>query len=671
MDGSTTHHDRPPTSIPIPHSSRRYSLLAASPNLSVPLSDIRSPDSNPPDQNLFKLLARSKDELVSLISSNEVCALRIREVWDLVSSHEHTSSSSAAQIQEWKQSVFAAVSEEAITEQLQKATVTEQRKLAYQTRVNAARGIFPGRVLPKYTPPDGGWSRDAWRGLAELAELVKDPAEGQRRLEQQVMTRLSTGGKRSSGWRGHSWLGHQDILQVLCEEQHLQQEPRYAEEHGDRENFNVRKRRKNKKDNFSAVTNMSAKRKAKNNSGKTSAAADNIGIDPYGEERIKGSRHNSVDEKKQAKEFKAGPNNVEHTEEFPVDQDTNTSNNDADITESFEEPSNADYDNSETKNQIEMLHERAECQIKQKNTMLSIGPEPNEPSKKSEYNGTDNSIDCNFNILMKSPRIHSTSSDRAGAERSNDNAAGRSNLLTYAETIRQSKTKFLKRQRSPSVSPSRPALSISRNLTPLSTMSCCNIQDRTIDHYNSLPSSKASRTLLSMLEKFATEYAGPFPDAWEYRTPLFSRQAAITIAQSQLEMAQSDQIGYNAIFATIAQLTSAQKPNTDSLREWAVKNSCALQTAKVESRRLEDSYRVYDVGLKAISVVEGAVRESKREMEGYIREMEEKVEPLIKKYSALEREMQEIRRGILESGSTPENQAIVPLVENYDINAQH
>lgn len=303
------------------------------------------------------------------------------------------------------------------------------------------------------------------------------------------------------------------------------------------------------------------------------------------------------------------------------------------------------------------------------------------------------------------------------------------------------------------------------------TIACCNIQDRTIDHYNSLPSSKASPTLLFMLEKFATEYAGPSPDAWKYRAPLFSRQAnlvdcgvfaglaaiclmadlppptnlsdcdvwrfvfraisqnvvpsteelapffevhkpavvialegldliefsaftrhlingrkedakaidrlqaiidslstiynawlavktqteaACTIAQSQLEVAHGDQVRYNAVFTTIAQLTSVQKPNTDSLQEWAVKNLCALQAAKAESTRLEDRYRIYDVGLKAISVVKGVVRESKREMEEYTREVEEKLEPWIMKYRELNREMQEIRRGILESGSTPE-----------------
>jgi len=320
------------------------------------------------------------------------------------------------------------------------------------------------------------------------------------------------------------------------------------------------------------------------------------------------------------------------------------------------------------------------------------------------------------------------------------------------------------------------------------TIACCNIQDRTIVHYNSLPSSKASPTLLSMLERFATKYAGPSTDAWEYRAPLFSRQAnlvdcgvfaslaaiylmadllpptnlsncdvwqfvfraivqngvpstdelaplfgvhkpavvialecldlvdlstftrhiingriedakaidrlqaiidslstihiawlavktktdaAITIAQSQLETANNDQVRYNAVFTTIAQLTSAQKPNTDSLHEWAAKNSCALQAAKAESTRLEDRYRVYDVGLKAIRIVEGVVRESKKKMEEYIREVGQKVEPLITKYSELKREMQEIRKGILKGNSTPELRAIVPLVESYDDNTQH
>lgn len=263
MDASKTHHDRSPPSILTSDSSRRYSLLTASQNSTVPLSDIRSPNSNPPAQNLFKLLARSKDELLSLICCSEVCALRIRELWDFVLSHEHDSSISAAQIQEWKLSVFAAVSEEAITEQLRKATVTEQRKLAYQKRVNAAWGILPGQLLPKYTPPDGDWSRDAWQGLAELAELVKGSAEGQRRLEQQVKTRLSIRGKRSSGWRGHSWLRHQDILQVLCKEEHSKQELRYSEEHGDRECVNARKRQKDDMNHLSGITNLSAERKPK------------------------------------------------------------------------------------------------------------------------------------------------------------------------------------------------------------------------------------------------------------------------------------------------------------------------------------------------------------------------------------------------------------------------
>jgi len=31
-----------------------------------------------------------------------------------------------------------------------------------------------------------GRSRDAWKNLAEVGELVQDPAEGQRRLEQQM-----------------------------------------------------------------------------------------------------------------------------------------------------------------------------------------------------------------------------------------------------------------------------------------------------------------------------------------------------------------------------------------------------------------------------------------------------------------------------------------------------
>ncbi len=444
MGGSTARHDRPPASLQIPQSPRRFSLLAASPNLSVPLSDNRSPDTNPPAQHLFKFLAHSKDELLSLVSSSEDCALRIREVWDLVSSHEHTSSSSAAQIQEWKQSIFAAVSEEAITEQLQGATVTEQRKLAYQKRVNAAWGILPGRVLPKYTPPDGGWSRDAWQGLAELAELVKDPAEGQRRLEQQVKTRLSTGGKRSPGWRGHGWLRHQDILQVLHEEQHRQQEPRYAKEHGDRESVNVQKRRKIKKDNFSTVTNMSAKRKSKNNSAKTSGAtAGNIDIDPYGDEGIRGSRHASIDKEKAAKEFQvnhdnstniAGPNIVKHAEDFPVDQDINFGKNDADL--SGKEPSN------EIKTQTETLHGGKECQMNQKNTMLSIGLESHEPSKELEDNGIDNSTDCNLDIPIRNP---SASLDPTGAGRINNTNAG-----TSAREARAARG--LKRQRSASVS---------------------------------------------------------------------------------------------------------------------------------------------------------------------------------------------------------------------------
>ncbi len=114
---------------------------------------------------------------------------------------------------------------------------------------------------------------------------------------------------------------------------------------------------------------------------------------------------------------------------------------------------------------------------------------------------------------------------------------------------------------------------------------------------------------------------------------------------------------YNAILTTIGQLTSVQKPNTDSLQEWAAKNLCALQAAEAESTRLEDRYRIYDVGLKAISVMKGVVGESRRGMEQYIREVGEKFESLIKKYRELNRDMQEIRRGILDSGATPEIQA--------------
>ncbi len=53
-------------------------------------------------------------------------------------------------------------------------------------------------------------------------------------------------------------------------------------------------------------------------------------------------------------------------------------------------------------------------------------------------------------------------------------------------------------------------------------------------------------------------------------------------------------------------------------------------------------------------------------MEEYTRVVGERVEPLIKKYGELNREMQEIRKSIRESDSTPERQAIAPLVENYD-----
>jgi len=91
-----------------------------------------------------------------------------------------------------------------------------------------------------------------------------------------------------------------------------------------------------------------------------------------------------------------------------------------------------------------------------------------------------------------------------------------------------------------------------------------------------------------------------------------------------------------------------------------------LQAAKAESTRLEDKHRIHDVGLEAISVVKGVLRERKREMEEYTRVVGERVEPLIKKYGELNREMQEIRKSIRESDSTPERQAIAPLVENYD-----
>jgi predicted nucleic acid-binding Zn-ribbon protein len=126
-------------------------------------------------------------------------------------------------------------------------------------------------------------------------------------------------------------------------------------------------------------------------------------------------------------------------------------------------------------------------------------------------------------------------------------------------------------------------------------------------------------------------------------------EAAIDIAQAQLETAHSDQIRYNNVFTNIAQLTSAQEPNIDSLREWAIKNAHALQVAKVDWIRLEKRYRVYNVGLKAIAIAEGVVKESKRGLEERIREVDEKVEPLMERYSALKREMQDMRREFLEN----------------------
>lgn len=104
-------------------------------------------------------------------------------------------------------------------------------------------------------------------------------------------------------------LGYLVGLKLVWEEQRLQQELRYAEELGDRENATGRKRRKNKKDNLSVVTNMRAKKEAQNKSRKPSTAAENIDADqdnPYREERIKGCRQNSVDKEKPAKELQRG-----------------------------------------------------------------------------------------------------------------------------------------------------------------------------------------------------------------------------------------------------------------------------------------------------------------------------------------------------------------------------
>jgi len=469
-------------------------------------------------------------------------------------------------------------------------------------------------------------------GLAEVAELVQDPAEGQHRLEHQVETRLSPGGRRSPGWRGHSWLKHQDILQVLKLLQEEQQEPRYTEKHGDRENVTVRRRRKYRKDNFSAV-----KTEATNNGGKPSRAADNIDFDQddtYGERRIKGSCQNSVDKGRPPKEFPvdqddntdcASPNDVEHAEYFPVDQDSNTGEENTAIANHVEKSSNANHNDSETENQIEELHEREESQRDHDNDILSIEQGRNDLSKESKYDGVDDTIDLGLDNSMTFPRVPFT-------RRSKGFTSTEVNALELKVT-RQSKNSSLKRKRIASPSPSPPpsddheaapaqldfltssteklvpaelpssppydtlisdpgasygtaTSSLSAALTSLHpgqkltttaleqilnmfktpsfrildpsfvseswetrpireldpqvealliplhhshtghwTIACCNIRNRTIDHYDSLPSSKASPKLLSRLKEGATQIVGSSRRDWDYRAPPSSRQA--------------------------------------------------------------------------------------------------------------------------------------------------
>lgn len=123
-------------------------------------------------------------------------------------------------------------------------------------------------------------------------------------------------------------------------------------------------------------------------------------------------------------------------------------------------------------------------------------------------------------------------------------------------------------------------------------------------------------------------------------------EVVIATVHSLLETIYSDQIRYSTLFTTIAQLTSTQKPNIDSLRKWAIDNLSTLNTAKIDWSRLEERYRVYNVGLKAIGTVEGVVKVGKRGLEERSREVEEKVEPLIERYTALKREMEEMEERI-------------------------
>jgi len=47
-------------------------------------------------------------------------------------------------------------------------------------------------------PFEGGWSRDTWRSLAEVAELIADQKNGQRRLDKQVKALFTKRGQQNA-----------------------------------------------------------------------------------------------------------------------------------------------------------------------------------------------------------------------------------------------------------------------------------------------------------------------------------------------------------------------------------------------------------------------------------------------------------------------------------------
>ena len=146
----------------------------------------------------------------------------------------------ALKVEEWKRQVYDNVTERAVQEQLEKATTTEKRKKGYQKRVYQSWHIPPNEILPGYLP-SGGWSRDTWERLAELAELVIDRYKGQRLLEDQIHRRLKST-KRTAGWRRDRHLLHQDVLEVL--------EGLWAQQQYSQANMSIprKKRRKMNKD---------------------------------------------------------------------------------------------------------------------------------------------------------------------------------------------------------------------------------------------------------------------------------------------------------------------------------------------------------------------------------------------------------------------------------------